>query len=46
MILGNDANGVYKTLPDGRVLRVQERIYNSMLTLSSSQSDEGWEEGW
>jgi hypothetical protein len=43
---GNDALGAYKLLPDGRVLRVQERMYNSMLTLSSSRTDDGWSHGW
>jgi hypothetical protein len=43
---GNDENGAYKLLSDGRVLRVQERMYNSLLTLSSSRTDQGWEHGW
>jgi hypothetical protein len=43
---GYDENGVYKPLPDGRVLRVHERMYNVMLTLSSSQADDGWSHGW
>jgi hypothetical protein len=43
---GTDDNGVYKRLGDGRVLRVQERWYNTILTLSSSQHDPGWSDGW
>lgn len=43
---GQDGNGIYKRLPDGRVLRVNERMFNTILTLSSSQQDPGWLEGW
>lgn len=43
---GQDDNGVFKRLPDGRVLRVQERMFNSLLTVSSSQQDQGWSDGW
>lgn len=43
---GLDENGVYKPLPDGRVLRVHRRMYNTMLTLSRSVEDQGWEHGW
>lgn len=46
MMFGQDENGAYKILPDGRVLRVAERMFNSILTLSRSQSDQGWEHGW
>jgi hypothetical protein len=46
MNFGEDANGVYKLLPDGRVLRVQRRMCNTILTLSASREDGGWEEGW
>lgn len=43
---GQDENGVFKRLPDGRVLRVDRRMYNTILTLSSSQEDPGWSDGW
>lgn len=43
---GQDVNGVFKRLPDGRVLRVQKRLYNTLLTLSASQQDPGWSDGW
>ena len=46
MAFGYDANGVYKSLPDGRVLRVDERMFNTLLTVSRSQQDQGWEHGW
>ena len=45
-MFGYDENGIYKPLADGRVLRVQERMYNTRLTLSRSQQDDGWEHGW
>lgn len=41
-----DENGVFKRLPDGRVLRVRRQIDNTILTLSSSQQDQGWSDGW
>jgi hypothetical protein len=43
---GYDANGLYKRLPGGRVLRVQQRSYNTLLTLSLSLDDQCWEHGW
>lgn len=46
MHYGQDENGIYKPLPDGRVLRVRAQMYNTLLTLSSSQQDQGWEHGW
>jgi hypothetical protein len=46
MAFGQDQNGLYKTLDDGRVLRVTKRLYNSILTLSSSLEDQGWRDGW
>jgi hypothetical protein len=45
-IFGQDANGTFKRLRDGRVLRITERIYNTQLTLSRSVKDFGWEHGW
>ena len=45
-MFSHDENGTFKPLPDGRVLRVEERMYNSQLTLSRSQQDQGWEHGW
>lgn len=41
-----DEIGLYKALPDGRVLRVTEQLFNSKLMLSNSQQDPGWEHGW
>jgi hypothetical protein len=46
MSFGQDEIGLYKTLPDGRVLRITKRIFNTLLTLSSSQQDPSWEHGW
>jgi hypothetical protein len=46
MAFGQDQNGPFKPLADGRVLRIQERMFNSILTLSSSQRDHGWSHGW
>ena len=46
MTLGEDSNGVYKLLDDGRVLRVTKRLYNTILTLSKSLDDPTWEHGW
>jgi hypothetical protein len=45
-VIGVDGKGMYKLLPDGRVLRVERQIYNTILTLSESQKADGWEEGW
>jgi hypothetical protein len=46
MGFGQDQNGIFKPLPDGRVLRVTKRTFNTILTLSSSQQDDGWKDGW
>lgn len=46
MAFGQDENGVYKTLADGRVLRVRERMFNTLLTVSASQQAPCWEHGW
>ncbi|HEY1897035.1 MAG TPA: hypothetical protein VGG62_12210 [Terracidiphilus sp.] len=43
---GKDDLGLFKLLDDGRVLRVAKRMFNSQLTLSSSQHDQGWSDGW
>jgi hypothetical protein len=43
---GQDENGAYKLLSDGRVLRVRRQMYNTILTLSASRKDDGWLEGW
>jgi hypothetical protein len=43
---GRDGNGVFKLLDDGRVLRVSQRMFNSQITLLSSQEDDGWSDGW
>lgn len=41
-----DEIGLYKPLADGRVLRVTRQLFNSKITLSRSQEDQGWEHGW
>jgi len=46
MAFAQDENGLFKPLADGRVLRVQERMFNTILTLSASQQDQGWSHGW
>jgi hypothetical protein len=43
---GQDDNGIYKRLPDGRCLRVRKQMFNTILTLSRSVEDQGWEHGW
>lgn len=43
---GKDANGMFKRLDDGRALRVDERWFNTLLTLSLSVEDQGWSQGW
>jgi len=43
---GYDINGIYRKLDDGRVLRVNKRAFNTLLTVSSSQEDQGWRDGW
>lgn len=46
MPFGYDQNGIYKLLPDGRVLRIQTQLYNTMLTLSDSLQDSTWRDAW
>ena len=46
MKFGSDALGNFKLLDDGRVLRVQQRMFNTLLTLSPSQGSMTWEHGW
>lgn len=43
---GHDEIGFYKQLEDGRVLRVEKRMFNSLLTLSDSRAALTWEHGW
>lgn len=43
---GQDENGLFKPLPDGRVLRVKEQLFNTILTLSPSQQSPTWDDGW
>jgi hypothetical protein len=45
-MISQDELGVFKLLQDGQVLRIQERMYNTMLTLSSSREDQSWRDGW
>lgn len=45
-MIGNDENGVFKRLEDGRVLRIAQRMFNTILTLSSNQAAEVWTDGW
>jgi hypothetical protein len=42
----HDENGIYKTLADGRVLRVTPQLYNTIVTVSRSAQEPGWEDGW
>jgi hypothetical protein len=46
MPFGYDENGMYKMLSGGRVLRIQKRGWNTLLTLSHSQQSLTWEHGW
>ena len=43
---GQDENGAYRVLRDGRCLRVEERMFNTLLTLSPSLDSPVWLEGW
>jgi hypothetical protein len=43
---GQDAMGTFKRLKNGRVLRIQKRMYNTLLTVSRTQDDFGYMEGW
>ena len=43
---GKDEIGIFRQLDDGRVLRIEERAFNTLLTISSSQEDQGWQDGW
>jgi hypothetical protein len=46
MRFGEDENGAYKLLPDGRVLRAKRQMFNAILTLSASYRAMTWLEGW
>jgi hypothetical protein len=46
MAFGQDENGLFKMLRGGRVLRVKKQMFNTILTLSDSQQDQGWGHGW
>lgn len=43
---GQDENGAYKLLDDGRVLRVREQLFNTVMTLSRTFNDPGWSDSW
>jgi hypothetical protein len=43
---GENENGAYKELSDGRVLYAREQIYNSIITLSESLRDPCWSNAW
>jgi hypothetical protein len=43
---GQDENSVFKRLEDGRVLRLHERLFNTLLTVSESQESMWWSGGW
>lgn len=46
MIYTDQDGNLTKKLKDGRVLRVQERMFNTIMTLSNSIEDPGWTDGW
>jgi len=46
MMFGQDENGIFKRLEDGRVLRLDRRPHNTLLTLSPSEHSPTWDEGW
>jgi hypothetical protein len=47
MAFGQDENGLFKLLDDGRVLRVAVRTFGKcLLTVSESVDSPGWEHGW
>ena len=43
---GEDGSGAYKRLEDGRVLRLNKRLYNTLLTVSPSVESLVWDDGW
>lgn len=43
---GHDANGIFKRLSDGRVLRLNKQLVNTILSLSKIQESLGLEDGW
>lgn len=43
---GVDESGAYKRLEDGRVLRVHERMFNTLLTVSRTLESPFWDDGW
>lgn len=43
---GQDENGSFKRLSDGRALRFRRQLFNTLVTLSSSVEDQGWSDGW
>jgi hypothetical protein len=46
MALFQDENGIFKLLSDGRVLRINKRIFTVILTVSDSREDPCWTDGW
>lgn len=43
---GLDANGIFKRLSDGRVLRLNKQLVNTILSLPKIQESLGLEDGW
>ena len=43
---GQDENGAFKRLDGGRVLRVNRRLFNTLLTISNSEQALDWRDGW
>jgi len=43
---GQDINGAFRRLEDGRVLRINKRMFNTLLSLSASVEAPVWLEGW
>jgi len=45
--MGVDENGWYRRVQsDGRVIRVDRRWFNSLLTVSASREAITWDDGW
>jgi hypothetical protein len=43
---GQDESGVFKRLDDGRVVRLNKRLFNTLLTVSPSLESLWWSDGW
>jgi len=45
-VIHEDHIGTYRQLSSGKVLRIDKRFYNTLLTLSANVKALTWEHGW